>query len=1424
MDNKVLQLEKQLPPAKKNLRNGNKYLVLIGGLITFISFTTACGGLIPTNLTEPSPTLSVSATLDVQSSVESSLKASVITQHTRDNDIRFEHLSLEQGLSQSVVTCIVQDSQGFMWFGTQDGLNRYDGYEFKVYGYDQEAPDGLSSRWITALYEDDAGALWIGIFDGGLNRYDRETGQFIHYKNDPDDPHSLSNNNVAAIYQDREGALWVATGVGLNQFDQDTGRFTRYLHDPEDVDSLSDNIVTALYQDREGVLWVGTATGLESLDQETGQFTHYKNDPDDVYSLSDDGIQAIYQDQEGVLWVGTAEGGLNRFDRETGQFIRYQNDPDDPRSLTDDNVQVIYQGQDGTLWIGTGSGGLDRLDSETQQFIHYRNDTSDPNSINSGNILSIYQDREGLFWIGTFGSGINRFDPSAERFVHYHHISDDANSLSDDLVWSIRQDREGLFWFGTAAGGLNRFDPNTGRWYAYRNNPADVHSLSSDDVFAIQEDSEGALWVGTLGGGLNRFDRETEQFVRYQNDPDDLHSLSSNAILALYEDSEGVLWIGTGGNGLDRFDREKEQFIHYENDPDDPYSLNGVSVATIYQDQEGVLWAGTFAAGINRFDREKEWFTHYQNDSEDSSSLSDNTVLSIYQDRAGVLWFGTSGGLNRFDRASETFTAYIKKDGLPNEVIYGILEDDQGNLWLSTNRGISRFNPRTETFKNYDARDGLQSDEFNQGAYFKSRDGEMFFGGINGFNAFYPENIRDNVYVPPVVLTSLTQGGEEVAIAGELDSADEITFKWPNTFFEFEFSALSYMQSEENQYAYKLEGFEQNWNEMGTRRFGRYTNIPGGTYTLRVIGSNNDDVWNEQGAAVNVTVVPPFWQTWWFRGLAIVLVVGGTLGAFAVRLRVAEAHRQELEIEVDARTRELQETLVALEQSKEAAEAANRAKSIFLTNMSHELRTPLNAVLGLAQLMTRDANLTSLQQTNLGIINRSGEHLLGLINEVLELSKIEAGRITLNESDFDLYRLLDGLEEMFRMRAEQKGLVLTLQRVPDVPQYVYMDEGKLRQVLMNLLGNAVKFTEKGGITLRVWREEYGVEDTENTPLLPASCCTLHFEVEDTGPGIAAEELTTMFAPFEQTESGRQSLEGTGLGLPISQQYVRLMGGELTVRSPLKRSDLVEEGGSAFSFALPVALAEVSVVRTARPLRRVVGLEPGQPIYRLLIVEDNWANRRLLTQLLGSLGEPPLGFEVREAINGKEGIEIWEEWAPHLIFMDMRMPVMDGYEATRQIKATIKGQATVIIALTASALEEDRSVILSEGCDAFIRKPFREEQLFDALSKHLGVRFVYQELSSTDVSQSNRTSYDASPDSLLAAVTAMPSDWLSDLRQAATRADWERLINLIKQISERDPALADALAKLANNFDYDGILACTSAHSRTTDMQEDKPDG
>jgi signal transduction histidine kinase/ligand-binding sensor domain-containing protein len=841
--------------------------------------------------------------------------------------VKFDRISLEQGLSQSTVNCILQDRYGFMWFGTQDGLNRYDGFTFTVYRHRADDPSSLSTNFVWALSEDKDGALWIATDGGGLDRFERDTGKFVHYQAGPTSE-SLTTNFVRVVYQDHAGVLWAGTdGGGLNKFDRSTEHFTRYLHNPSNPDSLSNNTIRAIYEDRQGGLWIGTdGGGLDRFDRATERFAHYRHDPNNPDSLGDDAVWAIYEDRQGALWIGTNGGGLDRFDRATGRFTHYRHNPVVAPSLGGDSIRTILEDSTGRLWIGMNGGGLDLVHRDGEQIIHYRNDLSDAHSLGDNTVLSIYEDRGGVLWVGTANGGLSKADRAADAFVHYQAKPNEPNSLSQNMVWSIYQDRGGIVWIGTT-GGLDRLDRSTGQFTHYAHDPARPDSLANGVVYAIREDGQGMLWLGMDAGQVDQFDRATGRLTHYRINPTG-PSRSQERIISIREDHEGALLFGASGGGLQQLNRATGHLVPYQSEGCHACLRNDY-VRVVYEDRAGSLWIGTAGAGLVKLDRSAERVVRYAARPNDPAGLSHGTVQSILEDRSGVLWVGTSGGFNRFDPSTETFTQFTEKDGLPNDMVYGILEAEQGYLWLSTNKGLARFDPRAQTFAAYDVSDGLQSNEFNSGAFYQGVNGEMFFGGVNGFNAFFPERVgQKDTYPPPVVLTSLTQDGQPLGRGQSVESLQAITLRWPRNTFEFEFAALSFAQPEKNQYAYQLEGFDRDWHMSGTQRFGRYTNLPGGTYTLRLKASNNDGFWNMPGTAIQITVVPPFWETWWFRSLMVLALIGGAAGGYRLRVKSIQARSRELQMQVEQRTAELKQEIAQRLRAEEALRRSELDKAI----------------------------------------------------------------------------------------------------------------------------------------------------------------------------------------------------------------------------------------------------------------------------------------------------------------------------------------------------------------------------------------------------------------------------------------------------------------------------------------------------------------
>ncbi|MCP5108746.1 MAG: PAS domain S-box protein [bacterium] len=819
----------------------------------------------------------------------------------RDIAVTFDNIGLEQGLSQLSVNTITRDKNGFMWFGTEDGLNKYDGYNCKIYKHNPDDPTSIPDNHVRVICEDTGDdVLWIGTHGGGLGKLDLKNDTFTNYKHEPGDPLSLSHNQVYSLYIDDSGVLWVGTwGGGLNKFDKEKETFTHYRYQRGNPAGLSHDIVRAIHKDCNGVMWIGTyGGGLNKFDIRTGTFTHYRHRPGRPDSLSNDQVMTICETKNGKMWIGTDGGGVNLFDREEGTFTRYRHNPGVPGSLSHDRIKFIHEDRFGVLWVGTFGGGLNRFDYKTRTFTAFRHNPANLKSLPGDRVLSIYEDDTEMLWIGVGVGGIGKLDLQKKRIHYYGAVPNEPNGLSSANIRTFAEDSDGVLWIGTDGGGLNKFDRKNNKITLYTHNPEKGDSLAYDRIYILYDDNkEEVLWVGTFGGGLDKFDKKKESFIHYKHRPGDPAGLSHNRIRAICEDHTGRLWIGTWGGGLNRYNREKDNFTQYRHKPDTPDSLSHDSVFCIYEDRSGNLWIGTWGGGLNRYHREKDNFTCFRHEPGNLNSLRNDRVLSICEDRDGILWVGSGGrGLGKFDRENNKWSFYSSQEhGLPNDVIYGILEDENGYLWLSSNGGISRFDSKTETFKNYDTEDGLQSSEFNGAAYYKSPSGEMFFGGVNGFNSFFPGAIKDNPYVPPIIITDFKKFNKPVKFGTPLSQVKEIPLSYRDNFISFDFVALNYRTPGKNQYAYMLEGFDREWINCGTRRTASYTNLDSGKYVFRVRGANNDGVWNMEGTSIKLNVIPPVWERWWFLALVTAAIFALVFMFYRYRTLGIRYRNQELE-------------------------------------------------------------------------------------------------------------------------------------------------------------------------------------------------------------------------------------------------------------------------------------------------------------------------------------------------------------------------------------------------------------------------------------------------------------------------------------------------------------------------------------------------
>jgi len=839
---------------------------------------------------------------------------------SQNRRLQFERISLREGLSQNTITSIMQDAEGYLWFATLDGLNKYDGYRFTVYEHVPADTNSLSANTVWALAQDKSGYIWIGTVVSGLNRFDPATETFRRFVHDPEDSTSLSGNRIRAIYEDRDGFLWVGTrDNGLNRYDPVSGKFTRYRHDPSDPNSLSHNHVRTIISDEDGVIWIGTAGGgLNRFDPKTETWMRFGIEPNNPRSLNHNRVESLCLDSQGVLWVGTYGGGLNRLlhlgtmpddqepmngDVRPAEFIHYTHDDDDPTSISGDVIECIFEDHTGVLWVGTNSGGLNRFDRNTETFVAFKNEQDSPQSLSFNNVETLFEDASFNLWVGTWGGGLNKLDRKPAKFEHYISRPNDSNSLCNNYVRTIAEEKSGILWVGTSGGGLDRIDRKTQKFVHYRYDPLNPNSLSSDDVRAIHIDSSGTLWVGTYGGGLNKIvvtpphggkAKPQLMFKHFRHRSREPNSLCDDHVWAVHEDRNGILWLGTS-DGVSRFDPASESFVHYKHEPENPNSLSSNIVRAIHEDHDGDLWFGTYH-GLNRFDPQSGKFTRYFHRDDDENSLSHNGVMAIWETEPGVLWLGTlGGGLNKFDVKKGTFEHFFENDGLPNSFVHAIVGTDDGQLWLSTNKGLSRFDDRLpdgQKFRNYDVHDGLQSNEFNVGGGVRGYSGELFFGGVNGFNCFRPDEIRENPYIPAVVITEFTIFNERALLKQAPGHRRRVELSYADRFFSFEFASLDYTNPSKNRYAYMMEGFDTDWIYAGTRRYASYTNLDPGEYVFRVKGTNNDGVWNETGTSVQVIITPPFWETWWFRTLAASGLLG-LLGLF-YHLRVSSLMKEKV--------------------------------------------------------------------------------------------------------------------------------------------------------------------------------------------------------------------------------------------------------------------------------------------------------------------------------------------------------------------------------------------------------------------------------------------------------------------------------------------------------------------------------------------------
>ncbi|MEQ9423978.1 MAG: two-component regulator propeller domain-containing protein [Cyclobacteriaceae bacterium] len=1023
-------------------------------------------------------------------------------------DIKFDRISLKEGLSQSTVWDMAQDHEGFMWFGTQNGLNKYNGYDFTVYK-NQADTNSISYNFIRSLSVDAHGNLWIGT-DNGLNKLNTSTNTIKNFFQ----ADGILSNNIWCIQQYDESSILVGSNKGIDIIDPGTDSIKHSI--------LKGTHVYSISKSSDNTLWIGTDNGLVAYDVKADKEITLGN-----LELSNIQIVDLIEDKDGNIWLGTANNGiiLVRPDLKSTIHFRYQ--PTDESSLSNNQVSAVFQDSMGCIWIGTRNG-LNLYNPIDQSFQRYYQ-TSNNRSLSYDYVKSIFEDRSGALWFGTDGGGLSIYFKNKNQFRHLTHEPNNENSLIDNMISSLIEAQDGKVWVGTWGKGVSVLDPEKSTYSHYTYQIDSQNGLSNNIIGSMYQSDSNTIWIGT-SSGVNRRDISNDSFKLFKHNPDDPKSLSNDLVEIIVPQNDRSLWVGTA-NGLNLFDIASGQFQSFYHDPGDTLSLSGNSIRSIYVDSDSIVWVGTFDSGLNRFDLKSGINLRFSNDRSNKKSLSNNYVSSIRRDSYGILWVGTDDGLNEViedDGKVIRFERYNISDGLANEVIYGMLEDNQQNFWISTNNGLSKFNLRQRIFQNFDENDGLQSNEFNRGAYHKGKSGYFYFGGINGLTIFHPDSVMISERMPPVVFTSFRKHNVEVNLDSAINALGLIELNHDDHMFSVEFAALDYSAPEKIQYAYKLEDFDQDWIYSGTKRIATYTEIDPGNYLLRVKSTNSDGIWNSEESSIIIKIIPPIWSTPWFRVLIILSIVGLILGVHLYRLRQIRLHNQELENVVTQRTLEL--------------ESLNKELESFSYSVSHDLRAPLRWIDGLSHMLEEDYR-DKVDEKGKDYLKRirSGVHQMDdLIKSLLTLSRI--GRLSINKSHVDLSALVDQSFKELKEQQPETSVEFEIERNLNA----FCDGHLMKVAIDNLVTNAMKFSSKRETPKIV----FGKAINNRTP---------YFFIKDNGAGFDMKLAEKLFGPFQRLHSDKE-FPGTGIGLATVHRIISKHGGRIWADAELNK-------GATFYFTL-----------------------------------------------------------------------------------------------------------------------------------------------------------------------------------------------------------------------------------------------------------------
>lgn len=1215
----------------------------------------------------------------------------------QSQSINFKNYSVRDGLSHTKVNSICQDKHGLMWFGTEAGLNKFDGLVFHKYYSTYDSPSGLSGSNIEIIFNDGHGNLMIGT-DQGLDVYNYENDSFEKFWFLSNDTLKHTQKRITSLALDLDGSLWVGTVEGLILFesidfsesitdDPDSHDF-RYTYTGR-IEGLTDEFINCISRDNQGNMWIGTILGLNVYTRHNRKIMHFHHEPDDPMSLSHDYINEIFQSSDNSIWISTQRGGLNRlFQDSLGnyKFRHYLHNPDNEFSISNNTVRDIIELEKGYLWIATFNG-LNIMDIHSERFIQHYPDPDNPNSLSFKSITSIYKDQHGAVWLGTYYGGIDYYDPRLNYFASYRNNKYDLESVSFNVISSMIEDENGLIWVGTEGGGLNWFQKSEEKFARVKSIYVDEIDFSEMIISALLFDRDGEIWIATHRHGLhiiNQKNKSHRELILPEQRP--FISDRINVTYALYQDNLDRIWIGTHGKGIFVYDKSINHFKFYLHDEANETSISSDIINAFLEDSSGNIWIAT-NDGLNIFYPSPGGFQRIS--VQNSDSLEHHVIVNcLFQDSKARIWAGTFGeGLFLLDKEKMKLVLFMDSELAEAKVIYGIEEDYNGSLWITSNQGIYQYSPSGIT-RNFDIHDGILSNQFSRNSILRCSDGDILFGGVNGLNSLDPEAVGMNELIPEIYISNLFINNRVVKpheksspLPGHVNETSEIKLNHKQNDFGFEFVALSYIQPEKNRYRFMLDGFDNDWIEMGSenRRI-NYSNLKPGDYTFKVHASNNDGVWTPKPRTIAIHLKPAPWRTWWAMSLYIIIFFSLTI----------------LFLNLFSRKRKIQHELEIERFEKNKISEINQMKLQFFTNISHEIRTPLTMIISPLEKILKENRDTSLQK-QLMYIQRSVQKLFDLINQLLDFRKVESNKLELHAEYFDLNEILEQIAEHFEEFCQNEGIRF----IPDLdhlPVLAFLDRQKFEKIIWNLMSNAVKFTNPGG---SIWFKCRVFNDI------------ILLDVKDNGIGMPRNIQQKIFEQFYQAEVEGTEIKGTGIGLFLANKYVELHGGKIFVESEPRK-------GSLFRVELPVSVSRdiqypdtkpVTVYdekksrdeQVAKPLQRSLDASDAK-LPLLLVVEDEQDIREYLTEMFSE------DFRVISASDGMAGYKLARQKLPNFIISDFKMPEMDGIEFCDKIKSNLKTSHIPFILLSAYNAIENKISGLEKGADDYIDKPFQVDIL------------------------------------------------------------------------------------------------------------------